>query len=415
MPGARLVGFASLGVALGVVAGAIASANTSSPWRIASSVAAFLLVAVPVVAGVLALRLQAADRFGDLCIIMGCAAFFASLTLSDESLLYSVGRIAGWLIEPALVYIMLAFPSGRLTRRSERLIVGAYWFVVLVLFLPNALLLQEFPTPYPWARCGNNCPDNAFMILAREPTFLQASLRPVLEVIATLLFASAIWVMVGKIRHSTPLLRRTLIPVMAAAVLHFAAYAAYLVARRKGMDFVSLQWIAWLVLLSIPLFAASFVVSMLWMRVYSARALERLVPGLSKVANASQLRDLIAEALSDRSVELYFPQPDGAWWDSAGRRVALPVAVDERCVLQLAEGRDPVAAIAYDAALRDQHQLVAAVGAGALTVLAQQRLTAALTSSRSELEEALGRMAAAAADERHASSAISMTARSSSW
>lgn len=65
------------------------------------------------------------------------------------------------------------------------------------------------------------------------------------------------------------------------------------------------------VLLSLPVFAASFVAGLLWARVYSAHALERLALGLSTVAAPDQLRDLIAEALSDPSVELYFRQLDG--------------------------------------------------------------------------------------------------------
>lgn len=115
---------------------------------------------------------------------------------------------------------------------------------------------------------------------------------------------------------------------------------------------------------------------------YSAHALERLALGLSTVAAPDQLRDLIAEALSDPSVELYFRQPDGGWWDSASRGTALPLEDAVRCVSPIPDDGDPVAAIAYDAALRDQRRLVGAVGASALAALARLRLTVALNSAK---------------------------------
>ena len=34
--------------------------------------------------------------------------------------LYSAGRVFGWLVEPFLIFLVLAFPSGRLTARPER-------------------------------------------------------------------------------------------------------------------------------------------------------------------------------------------------------------------------------------------------------------------------------------------------------
>ncbi|HEX7267864.1 MAG TPA: histidine kinase [Streptosporangiaceae bacterium] len=401
MPRGRLLGLASLGIVLGAVGAAVALANTAAHWRVASSLAAFILVVGPVAAGVLALRLRAPDRFGYLLIFMGGAAFLASLADSGDAFLYSVGRVAGWLIAPALAYIMLAYPSGRLARRSERLIVGAFVFVVVVGFVPNAFLLRQYPTPYPWTTCVHACPANAFMVVARQPAYLNSTLRPVLEVTATLLFLSAVVAMWGKIRRASPLLRRTLVPVMAAGILYFAAYSAYLIARRAGTDPAALQLLAWLVLLSLPVFAASFVVGLLWARVYSAQALERLALGLNTVTDPGQLRDLIAEALSDPSVELYYPQPGGAWWDGAGRRVALPLQDAGRCVSQIPADGDPVAVIAYDAALRDQRRLVRAVGASASTTLARLRMTVALSSSVRKVEAAQGRMAAVAAEERH--------------
>jgi signal transduction histidine kinase len=396
---ARFIGLAGLGAGMTAVGALVAQADTGSASRTPWIVAAVLVIGVPVTAGLLALRLQGGSRFGYLLIFMGCAAFLASLADSSDPRAYSVGRVAGWLIEPAVAYIMLAFPSGRLTRVPERVLARAYCLVV-VLFVPNALLLRHYPAPYPWTSCLRDCPANAFMIPATQPAFLASGLQPALEVAALLLFLSAVIAMWGKIWRATPLLRRTLVPVIAAATLHFTAYSAYLAARRAGVDQAALQHLAWLVLASLPVFAASFIAGLLWAQVYSARALERVALGLNSVESPRELRDLIAGALSDPSIELYYPQLAGEWRDATARHAELPVGDAQRCVCMIPGDADPVAAIAYDTALRDQHRLVQAVAACALSSLGRQRLTVALGASMQEVAAARGRMAAVAAEER---------------
>jgi signal transduction histidine kinase len=398
---ARLVALATLSIALGAVGAGVALANTGAQWRTASAFTAFLVVTIPAAAGILALWLRAPSRLGYLLLLMAGAAFLASLSQSADSLVYSVGRIAGWMIEPVLAYTMLAYPSGRLTRKRERLIAGAFAIAVVLLFVPNAFLIRQYPVPYPWATCVHQCPANAFMVVAREPAFMTSIAQPVLEVTASLLFLGAVAAMWSKARRATPLQRRTLVPVMAAAIVHFTAYIAYLMARRAGLDPAALQWLAWLVLSSLPVFALSCIAGLLSARIYSARALESLTVGLNQVADQRQLRDLIAGAICDPSVELYYPDPSGGWRDCTGQIVPIPRSDATRTVSLIPASGEPLAAIAYDVALRDQTRLVEAVGACALTALARQGLTVALTSSRQAAESARGRMAAVAAQERH--------------
>jgi len=395
----RLLILAAFSGALGVVGAWVALANAAASWRAASAVAAVLVVWIPAAAGILALWLRASVRLGYLLLAVAMGAFLASLANAAHPVPYSVGRVAAWMIELALVYVMLAYPSGRLTRISERVIVTCYGFAVLLLFL-TTLLIRRYPAPVPWATCIR-CPANAFVVVSREPAFIASVAQPVLELAVALLFLCAIAAMCGKLRRATALQRRTLVPVMLAAILHFAAYAAYLLARRAGVDPVALQRLAWVVLASIPIFAASCIAGLLSTRVYAARALEVLTVGLKDVADHSQLRDLIAGAICDPSVELYYPESSGRWRDGTGRLAVLPAGDADRCVTLIQDDGEPRAAIAYDTALRDQTRLVQAVGACALTALARQGLTGALTASMRAAETARGRMAAVAAEERH--------------
>ena len=48
----------------------------------------------------------------------------ATLSGSPDEVVYSVGRVGGWFAELAIVYVVLAFPTGRLTDRADRVLVA---------------------------------------------------------------------------------------------------------------------------------------------------------------------------------------------------------------------------------------------------------------------------------------------------
>ena len=77
-------------------------------------------MAVPVGVGVYAWREGTHARFGRLLVIAGVAWFLGSFSTSSNEVLHSIGRIAGWYVEAGLVYLILAFPSGRLTTSFDR-------------------------------------------------------------------------------------------------------------------------------------------------------------------------------------------------------------------------------------------------------------------------------------------------------
>ena len=54
-----------------------------------------------------------ASRFGFL-VALGATVAVVSLSLSRDAGLYSAGRVAGFLVGTFVVYVILAFPSGRL-------------------------------------------------------------------------------------------------------------------------------------------------------------------------------------------------------------------------------------------------------------------------------------------------------------
>ena len=104
-----------------------------------------LAVALPIAVGLYAWREATHARFGRLLVLGGFLWAVVALAASSEPLPYSIGRVAGWLSEVAIVYLLLAFPSGRLPGRADRALVLAAALLIGLLYVPTALLVDAVP------------------------------------------------------------------------------------------------------------------------------------------------------------------------------------------------------------------------------------------------------------------------------
>ena len=362
-----------------------------------------LIVAVPIAVGLYAWRDGRHARFGRLLVLTGFAWFLPSLSASDSSVLYSIGRVAGWTVEAALIYLVLAFPSGRLKNRIDRGLVLAIVAIVAFLYIPTLLIDQSFPQPSPWASCvPPDCPDNAFMVVSGEPAVLEDAIIPLRELL-TILLTAAVAIRLGqRVARATPLMRRTLTPVLAVAIIRVGTFATAIAVRRADENGAIVDVLIWVILLGLPAMSLAFLVGLIRWRLFTADALLRLAVGIRHDPHPDELRELIAKALSDPSVELAYRDPGVAtgWVDGDGDPIAPPRDGPGRCCTAIVADGRPVAAIVHDDALADQRSFVQTVGAYALTWEDNHRLAARVEESLRELRESRARILAAADDER---------------
>src|SRR3954467_2824640 len=164
-------------VAVGAVPVRVHGSGGSSTTVFLEPAARAVAVGLPVAVGLVAWRRPPFERFGRLLVVTRAAVLVVTLSLSDNALLYSTGRVVHWPVEAALVYLILAFPSGGLTQRVDRALAAAAVVLVALLFLPTALLVDTYPTPAPWVSCSD-CPHNAFMAVAHEPRIIEQVVIP---------------------------------------------------------------------------------------------------------------------------------------------------------------------------------------------------------------------------------------------
>ena len=144
----------TIGVAITVVvtaAGARATTGASAETAALNAIARGVIVGIPLAVGLYAWRRPAHERFGRLLLAFGALWFLAGLSTSSSSVLFSIGRVAGWISEVGLVYTVLAFPQGRVTGRIDRALV-AWAFSAMALYLVSVPLVAHYPAPAPWTK-----------------------------------------------------------------------------------------------------------------------------------------------------------------------------------------------------------------------------------------------------------------------
>jgi signal transduction histidine kinase/multidrug transporter EmrE-like cation transporter len=392
-PSLLLLGFLGGGLSCVTLAIAIANETPDPGYAVLEAVGVALLIGVGAYSWS-----RRADRYGRLLVGVGVTYFFVTLALSDNEVVYSVGRIAGFLVAPFLLYALLAFPSGRLETPAARAVVLAAVATVVLLYLPLVPLMHDFPQPYPWGACADDCPSNAFFA-GHQPGFVEGVQR-VREVIASVIFLAGVGVLALQVRAASRLMRRTLTPVIAVAGLWLLGFVGLYAGRRVAApELVDAS--SWVLLIAIPLIAVGLLAGMLRWRISEGPALAHLVRRLATHPSPEDLRDAMAEALEDPALEIaYRVGATTGYADADGNRIDLDRLASGRVVTRVARDDEPIAALVHDRALSDQRDLVEAAGSAALLVLDHHRLDAELRASVRELRESQARILAAADVER---------------
>jgi signal transduction histidine kinase len=383
------------------LAAALAVAGNESEYAWLEGVARALLVGGPIAVGLYARRRAPFARFGALLLGMGVVAFGTTLAEASSPTLYALGRLAGWMIEPLIVYAVLAFPTGRLQGRVDQALVWATLAVALTLYVPTALAVDRFPEPVHWTLCHGGCPDNPFMITGSEPAAIEDLVRPLRESLVIALFALVALRLGQRLRAASSLMRRTLAPVLGVALLRFAAFALLLVLRAVAPESEAVRASLWTLSLSIPLLAGAFLVGLMAWRLFIADAVEHLATRLTAHPLPSDVRAGLADTFDDPELEItYWLDERQEWVDGDGATVAVRGPGPGRWLTEIRDGDRLVAGIVHDEALRDEHAFIDAATTYAVMTFDNHRLTTEAAALLGEVQESRSRIQATADEER---------------
>ena len=387
--------------ALCALAVALVVANAPVDEKAERGLLEAVIVGVPLVAGLALLRSPGDRRFSVMLLGAGAAWSLSALGQSSDSLAYSTGRVAAWLIFPLLVFLMLAFPTGRLRRGVDRYLLGGVTAVVAVLYIGSALFVEAFPLYTPWATCRLDCPANAFLVLDAEPAVMHDVVSPLRELLGALLLVGVTVRLAWRVRAATPARRRVLTPLLLASAASTAALVAFFVVRRSASDAETIELVGIIWSLTVPGVAFAFMLGLMRRRAIAGEMLGRLSIALSGPLDGRQLGATLRSALDDPTMDVLVPDGvPGRWRDTERPRRG---AVDrERAA---SSRRSPIGSARWrrslhDPALCDDEELLEAVRALVMATVRHGLVTTQLAASLSELEGSRQRIARAADVER---------------
>ncbi len=380
-----------------LIAGAIATAGSLawSGWPPSSGYAPILICYEVIglsflVAGIAAWVRWPASRLGLLFTIAGYLYLLPyMLTNLANPVAFTIGNLTQGIYTAAVAHLGLAWPSGRLRSRFE---CG----VVIAEYAQNvgiSLAAMMFWNP-AFSGCNVGCPANVLLVGGGS--------RPALNTVDAIggytglvLTAIVLTLIVQHWRAARGWSRRAMVPLVWLALAVGAEQILTGGAVNLSLPSLVSFGLAPLVMLAGPVL---FVISTVRART-AGGALGAAIVNLESEASPGRLRDALARALGDSTLQLAFLQADGTGYlDTSGQVVEVSRPDAGRAVVPVA-GSDG-AVLVYDEGLELEPQLVRLTAAAASMALEHARLQAEVEAQLEQVRASRARIVEAGDAER---------------
>lgn len=337
------------------------------------------------VVGAVLWRRYPSSRIGAMTVAVGLASFLADLRWFDSAVTWTVGAVSTDLHLVTLAWVLLAFPSGRLSS-------GHRWFVVVIasywLALSVAGHLFEDPVP----GCGA-CPEN--LLLVRSDPSLAADIWDAGQILNLLIVGILVALITSKWSAAGHPGRRAMAPVIWALGPIAATLAIAFVEPLIGFGAVASNIVLVAERLALVVFPLALVAGMVRARLDEARVGD-LASSLEGMSAPDELEGRIAEALGDPNARLAFWSDEASALIDASGAATRPGVGQEVSWLTRAGGR--MGAMFHDPNVSPS--LVDGVAAAAGLALHNERLRAELRRRLAEVAASRERIARATIIER---------------
>ena len=363
------IALAGLAAAATAIALALASDHVAEPGL---QGALFAWMILPyILAGLIAWWRRPDSRFGPLMVAAGFTTFASIVGWANVPILFTLGQTLDLVPLVVFLHVFLAFPTGRLQGRFERVLVVTAYLVAIAPVIVRGVL-GEFGSQY-------------LLEVVQELGAAEA-VRSVQLLVISAFCLAGIGVLAARRRGAGRPLRRSVALLVDSFALGLVMSALLLISGNFGWPAFEMIRRATFVVIGIaPLV---FLVGLLSARL-ARGAVGDLLVELREDPAPADLRDALARAVGDPSLTLAYWLPEfGAWVDSDGREIELPGDDDRRATTVIdRHGEKQLAALVHDRSLADEPELLDAVSAAAAIAVENGRLQAEL---RAHLEELRG-------------------------
>jgi signal transduction histidine kinase len=392
-----------LGGRITLVVGGLAFAATAEAFRLAVGWPLWWVAvdAIPGVAfllgGLVAWNRRPDARIGPLMVATGICWYAGTIAASTVPWIDRLGHAFQGYYDAFLAWLVLAYPTGRLSTRAARLVVAAF-FGVLAARTAFRLIAFRSTSEYDFG-----VPSEVERHIA-DATFRDAG-DAVFRVVIAILAVAVVALLARRLITESYLGRRTAGPMLVAGVAFAVGVIVEIGAitlARTSLD----RFAAWDIGLVATSAGGALVAVALAIGVVRSRlargTVADLVVELGATPDRPAIRDVIARALHDPSVEVLYPTalPDRFVDANGVARELPPGSHADRIATRLeAEGRT-IAIVVHDAALADQPELVRSVAAAARLAIDNERLAAEVRAQLAEVRASRARILAAGDEQR---------------
>jgi len=379
------------GVGLAAMVGAVYLAAHQDPNRPTEPDAVLTLVlgASLLGSGVASWRARPENRLGPVMVLTALGFFASQLTEANPPWMYTIGTAVQYMWLIGFLYLLLTFPSGRLSGRLDRWLMGA---IVALLCLPILAMLDGNKAGL---RCAD-CPDNLIQIVHNNHE--AQNLLGLQRLIGSILLLVIVGVLIRRWTRASPARRRAVAPVLVAGCAAFVVLAITATLDLFGDPLSSLPSNVFFYLIATVPIAVMYV---FLQRQLARGGVAGLVVELGAPRPDTDLRQALARTLGDPSLELAFWFPaERCYVDGDGAPVRIPENDPARRATLVERDGQPIAALLHDPFLDNDTELVESVCAAASLALENERLQAELRARLTELQASRARLVGATDAER---------------
>lgn len=386
---------------IGLAAALFGPFATSQLLRTAERSPALLLADVAIGWSMIAAGLIIADRrpgnrIGPLAILTGFVWFLGDFASSDVAVVAYSGKVVhGW-FDPLFALVILAYPTGRITRRLDQAL--AIGFVVVQ--FGWTLVKANGWRPIAWWDCPT-------CISTVERWFAAYDALDPLGRIETLLLTGLslglLGVVVARWRSASGAARRRQTPVLIGGIVLAGGFIFEFVWQTvlptSGREPLGELRVIVVGILRV-LVAVGLLIGVLRDDAGRARIAD-LVVRLDGLPPMPALQASLRDALGDPSLRVYRYEPSlAAFTDASGQPATPPADGAARAVLTIGTGAAPELVVAHDPALREDPGLVSAATAAVRLAVENERLQAEVRAQLEAVQASRARIVEAQDDER---------------
>ncbi len=339
-------------------------------------------------AGLAAWRQRPSNYTGAIIILSGGVWLTAALVNTDVTTLEAVGLILATGPLAVTVWLLHAFPSGRLRSNVSVATVVAAFVVTLGLQAPHYLFAPKSS-------------DDALSIADRpDLVTLGLDLQHAVGAVVMLVTAAVLF---ARLRQSAPQQRRVLAPLYAYGIVAVLVVplGPIVIEPVFHLSFLIVTTGQVVLLAGVPV---SFVLAMLRGGFARTGEVEELGAWLGGTASERMpLVNALRRTLGDETLVIVYWAPERRCFvDALGQPFALPVPDGtDRGIAEITLGDRLIGAIVYDRSMNEDPELVQSAGRVAAIAIDNERLTAELIANQAALRLSRARIVEAGDRERH--------------